>query len=98
MAGMPGSSACSSLRRSALSPARSVGMPRRMVTGIEVIKNILMTKSFCLFIVLSQALLSSNMGYAVEIIGHRGASFDAPENTLSSFKLGYQQKADADEL
>jgi glycerophosphoryl diester phosphodiesterase len=57
-----------------------------------------MTKSFCLFIVLSQALLSSNMGYAVEIIGHRGASFDAPENTLSSFKLGYQQKADADEL
>jgi glycerophosphoryl diester phosphodiesterase len=57
-----------------------------------------MTKSFCLFIVLSQALLSSNMGYAVEIIGHRGASFDAPENTLASFKLGYQQKADADEL
>ena len=40
--------------------------------------NILMTKSFCLFVVLSQALLSSNMGYAVEIIGHRGASFDAP--------------------
>jgi glycerophosphoryl diester phosphodiesterase len=38
------------------------------------------------------------MGYAVEIIGHRGASFDAPENTLASFKLGYQQKADADEL
>lgn len=35
---------------------------------------------------------------AVEIIGHRGASYDAPENTLSSFKLGYQQKADADEL
>jgi glycerophosphoryl diester phosphodiesterase len=57
-----------------------------------------MTKSFCLFIVLSQALLASNMGFAVEIIGHRGASFDAPENTLSSFKLGYQQKADADEL
>ena len=38
------------------------------------------------------------MGYAVEIIGHRGASYDAPENTLASFKLGYQQKADADEL
>jgi glycerophosphoryl diester phosphodiesterase len=69
-----------------------------MVTGIEETINIIMTKSFCLFIVLSQALLSSNMGYAVEIIGHRGASFDAPENTLSSFKLGYQQKADADEL
>jgi glycerophosphoryl diester phosphodiesterase len=34
----------------------------------------------------------------VEIIGHRGASHDAPENTLSSFKLGYAQNADADEL
>lgn len=34
----------------------------------------------------------------VEIIGHRGASFDAPENTLSSMKLAWQQKADAVEL
>ena len=35
---------------------------------------------------------------SVEIIGHRGASHDAPENTLASFRLGYEQKADADEL
>jgi glycerophosphoryl diester phosphodiesterase len=35
---------------------------------------------------------------AVEIIAHRGASHDAPENTVASFKLGYQQGADADEL
>lgn len=35
---------------------------------------------------------------AVEIIAHRGASHDAPENTLASFKLGWEQKADADEL
>ena len=35
--------------------------------------------------------------HAVQIIAHRGASSDAPENTLSSFKLGYQQQADADE-
>jgi glycerophosphoryl diester phosphodiesterase len=35
---------------------------------------------------------------AVEIIAHRGASHDAPENTLSSFKLGYKQNADACEL
>jgi glycerophosphoryl diester phosphodiesterase len=35
---------------------------------------------------------------AVEIMAHRGASADAPENTLSSFKLGYEQGADADEL
>src|SRR5882757_10180198 len=36
--------------------------------------------------------------FATQIIGHRGASYDAPENTLSSFKLGYENKADADEL
>ncbi|HBC88105.1 MAG TPA: glycerophosphodiester phosphodiesterase [Lentisphaeria bacterium] len=34
----------------------------------------------------------------VEIIAHRGASHDAPENTVSSFKLGWQQNADACEL
>ncbi len=43
-------------------------------------------------------LMRSSPGLAVELIGHRGASYDAPENTLASFKLGYQQKADADEL
>jgi glycerophosphoryl diester phosphodiesterase len=31
---------------------------------------------------------------ALEIIAHRGASFDAPENTLASFKLAWQQGAD----
>src|SRR5665213_1319355 len=35
---------------------------------------------------------------AVEIIAHRGASYDAPENTLSSFTLGYKHQADANEL
>lgn len=44
------------------------------------------------------ALLLCGSGFAVEIIGHRGAAADAPENTLTSFKLGYEQKADADEL
>ena len=34
----------------------------------------------------------------MEIIGHRGASHDAPENTLASFKLGWAQQADAVEL
>ena len=34
---------------------------------------------------------------AVEIVGHRGASYDAPENTLASFKLAYEQGADAAE-
>lgn len=35
---------------------------------------------------------------AVEIIAHRGASYDAPENTVASFRLGWQQQADANEL
>jgi glycerophosphoryl diester phosphodiesterase len=35
---------------------------------------------------------------AVDIVGHRGASADAPENTVSSWKLGYAQGADACEL
>jgi glycerophosphoryl diester phosphodiesterase len=34
----------------------------------------------------------------VEIIGHRGASHDAPENTLASVNLAWQQDADAVEI
>ncbi len=34
----------------------------------------------------------------VEIIGHRGASFDAPENTLASLRLAWEQNADAIEF
>lgn len=30
-----------------------------------------------------------------EIIGHRGAAFDAPENTLASFRIAWEQRADA---
>lgn len=46
--------------------------------------------------VLMTGVLTSVQG--VEIIGHRGASFDAPENTLAAFKLSYEQGADATEL
>jgi glycerophosphoryl diester phosphodiesterase len=53
-----------------------------------------MRASVLLVSILTLALQS----FAVEIIGHRGASFDAPENTLSSFRLGYEQKADGVEL
>jgi glycerophosphoryl diester phosphodiesterase len=35
--------------------------------------------------------------HAVEIIGHRGASHDAPENTLASINLAWKQRADASE-
>jgi glycerophosphoryl diester phosphodiesterase len=35
---------------------------------------------------------------AMEIVAHRGASYDAPENTLASMKLAWEQQADAIEL
>lgn len=35
---------------------------------------------------------------AVEIVAHRGASHDAPENTIAAFMLGWHQNADACEL
>ena len=35
---------------------------------------------------------------AVEIIAHRGASHDAPENTLAAIKLAWDQNADAVEI
>lgn len=35
---------------------------------------------------------------AVEIVAHRGASFDAPENTLASVNLAWEQNADAVEI
>ena len=34
----------------------------------------------------------------VEIVGHRGASHDAPENTVAAIKLAWEQKADGSEL
>lgn len=38
------------------------------------------------------------LGGGVEIIAHRGASWDAPENTAASVKLAWEQKADAAEF
>lgn len=32
----------------------------------------------------------------VEIIAHRGASYDAPENTMTSVKLGWERRADVE--
>jgi glycerophosphoryl diester phosphodiesterase len=32
---------------------------------------------------------------AVDIVGHRGASYDAPENTMAATRLAWTQKADA---
>jgi glycerophosphoryl diester phosphodiesterase len=47
--------------------------------------------------IVTSALLSMN-AHAVEIIAHRGASADAPENTITAERLGYEQGADGGEL
>lgn len=49
------------------------------------------------FAIAAALLLVQNI-LAVEFIAHRGASFDAPENTLASVKLGYEQGADGVEI
>jgi glycerophosphoryl diester phosphodiesterase len=53
-----------------------------------------------LAVVCATCILSTAPAKALttQIIGHRGASEDAPENTVASFKLGYAQGADGCEL
>src|SRR5271170_7325637 len=48
----------------------------------------LFVPSFCLLV------LDSSMVLAQQVIAHRGASYDAPENTLAAFRLAWQQGAD----
>lgn len=48
----------------------------------------------CLLMMSTSALSAAD----VEIIAHRGASYDAPENTISSIKLAWEQKADSTEI
>ncbi|HWL08924.1 MAG TPA: glycerophosphodiester phosphodiesterase [Planctomicrobium sp.] len=43
------------------------------------------------------AMVALADGPAVEFIAHRGASYDAPENTVASFKLAWEQRADGAE-
>ena len=44
---------------------------------------------------LASLLLLLTSASAVEIVAHRGASYDAPENTLAAHHLAWKQKADA---
>lgn len=43
-------------------------------------------------------LLASAAIAAPQIVAHRGASFDAPENTVAAAKLGWEQRADGVEF
>src|ERR1700677_2285230 len=43
-------------------------------------------------------LLVSPALRGAEIIAHRGASYDVPENTLAAFNLAWKEEADAVEL
>lgn len=47
------------------------------------------------FALLLTSLAIAGAAGAVEIVAHRGASYDAPENTMAATKLAWQQKADA---
>src|SRR6516165_6861811 len=47
---------------------------------------------------LSLPIPAAAAGPRVEIVGHRGASHDAPENTLAAVRLAWEQGADAAEF
>jgi glycerophosphoryl diester phosphodiesterase len=51
-----------------------------------------------LFIAVASLSLFAGSMFAVDIVAHRGASWDAPENTLAAMKLGWEQGADGVEL
>jgi glycerophosphoryl diester phosphodiesterase len=50
--------------------------------------------SICLAAVSLLALAAGTQVSKPEIIAHRGASFDAPENTIAAFQLAWKQNAD----
>jgi glycerophosphoryl diester phosphodiesterase len=52
------------------------------------------TQCYVYIMVLTVAFAPSTL-QAQQIVAHRGASHDAPENTLAAFELAWQQQADA---
>ena len=56
------------------------------------------TFQFSSLIVLFSMTMVCTSVFAVQIVGHRGASYDAPENTLASVQLAWKQDADAAEV
>ncbi len=54
-------------------------------------KHVVVGGLFCLSIASASGCRSP-----VEIIAHRGASYDAPENTMASFRLGWERRANVE--
>lgn len=50
---------------------------------------------FGLFLTVGCCFMSPSIASAQKIVAHRGASHDAPENTLAAFRLAWEQNADA---
>ncbi|GMG86756.1 hypothetical protein MNKW57_10770 [Biformimicrobium ophioploci] len=71
--------------------------PRRRFTGIHIFAGLLVALGFASAI---SAELFGNLKPEdrVGIIAHRGASYDAPENTLAAIELALQQGADTIEI
>jgi glycerophosphoryl diester phosphodiesterase len=55
-------------------------------------------KNYIIFSVLIILAMNQVTGQSPVIIAHRGASFEAPENTLASVNLAWEQNADAVEI
>ena len=55
-------------------------------------------KNYILFLVFILFFMNKVTAQNVVIIAHRGASFEAPENTLASVNLAWEQNADAVEI
>lgn len=58
----------------------------------------MLSRSLSRLLLSAAVLLSVASARAVEIVAHRGASHDAPENTLAAMKLAWEQNADSIEL
>src|SRR5688572_19130995 len=72
-------------------PVRSIRFIPIVHPGSSMLSHLLM---FALFTTPAAAAADG----PVEFIGHRGASFDAPENTVAAIKLAWEQKADGAEF
>lgn len=64
----------------------------------SMLKNTLTRWAFWSILTVLPVAGATSISFATEIVAHRGASYDAPENTLASVNLAWEQKADAVEI